>query len=1151
MDIRIPSQLGDEIWWGGLYDLAGARAMAAAISQRQKFTLIITEDAKSAQQLTRELPFFLSADNQLPILSLPSLETLPYDLFSAHSDIIAARLATLWRLTNIKEGVLIMDLPSALQRLSPVEYVQSQVLLLKKGERISLAKLSKQLQQLGYQAVSQVGEHGEYALRGSLVDIFPSAAKKPLRIDFFDDEIDSIHHFALDSQRSTDAVDALNILPAREFAMTEASISAFRQRYRQQFAGDPQASGIYRDISNGIVPSGIEYYLPLFFDECASIFDYIPANSLIIDASLASFDAFWQNLENRYQQRNANIERPILAPDALFLDQEQFAKKCRRYPVVHLQHFALPENQHPQQQNFISHKAPSVALNARAENPHLLLQHFIDRYDGKILFIAQSIGRQQNLRDLLQRMGIDATLVQDFQSALKSPARHLLGVAGLIHGMYCEDLCIISEAQIYGERAAPAQKSKHHGASKDIANIINSLADLSIGAPVVHESHGIGRYMGLKTLTIGDIEHEFLMLAYADDDKLYVPVSDLQLISRYSGASSEHAPLHKLGSDLWSKHKARAAKEARDVAVELLAINAKRQSQQGFGFALPISEYALFASGFLFAETPDQQQAIDDVLNDMQAPTPMDRVVCGDVGFGKTEVAMRAAFLAAYNHRQVCILAPTTLLAQQHFENFQDRFGNWALKIAQLSRFVGKKQQDATVQALADGSVDIVIGTHTLLQDKIKFKNLGLVIVDEEQRFGVRHKEQLKKLRAAVDILTLTATPIPRTLNMAMAGLRALSIIATAPKLRMAVKTFVSEWDDITIKEACEREFARGGQVYFVHNEISSIERIASELKKLLPRARIAIGHGQLSERELETVMLDFYHQHTDILLCTTIIESGIDVPNANTIIINRADKFGLSQLHQMRGRVGRSHHRAYAYLFSPPSASISTDAQKRLEAIASLEELGAGFTLATHDLEIRGAGELLGAEQSGQIQQVGFNMYNDMLRRAVAALKNGEDFDAALPMDAGVKVDLALPMLLPSDYVFDVHIRLMLYKKIASQQDAAGLKEVRAELIDRFGALPVAADYLLQIAHLKLAAAKLGALSINADSRGGKLSFADQNLIDHGKLIACLQGAPQVFKIDNSSTLKYQKPLPEPQQRIDFIWEIFDNISDSSFFIG
>lgn len=1140
----VPQHPGNEFIWGQLYGSARALAIAEVARQHQGLTLVVADTTQEAWLLEEAVKFFI-ADADFPVLHFPDWETLPYDVYSPHQDIISERLSTLYQLPRTQRGLLIIPVSSLTLRLAPQSFLEQQAFVAKIGDRLDIDALRGRLEQAGYQCVSQVMEHGEFAVRGSLVDLFPMGHDLPYRLDLFDDEIESIRDFDPETQRSSGKHDEIRLLPAREFPFDDTAITRFRGAWRSRFEGDPQNASVYRSVSDGLAAAGIEYYLPLFVEETATLFDYLPANTLVLNQEglAPTLEHFWEQLALRYEQRRHNIERPILSPDELYLRQQDVQQALGAYPRIRLQHFESADTGQAAH-NFGGSQPRSLQLQTQESDPSARLRLFVQGCERKLLFVAESAGRRESLLELLRSLDIYPKQVQSWPELNQSDEQHFISVAPLNEGLELPHLVIITESQIFGERASQRRRRSKSSSQKDAEAIISSLADLSLGAPVVHEHSGVGRYIGLQSLKIGDIEQEFLTLEYANEDKLYVPVSDLHLVTRFSGTSPENAPLHRLGSDTWGKQKARAAKQARDVAAELLAIHAKRAAREGQKFTLNHGEYELFAAGFPFEETADQQDAIEAVLEDMQKLQPMDRVVCGDVGFGKTEVAMRAAFLAAMNQKQVCILVPTTLLAQQHYQNFLDRFADWPVRTEALSRFGGKKHQDQVVAGLAEGKVDIVIGTHKLLQPDIKFKDLGLVIVDEEQRFGVRHKEQMKKLRAEVDILTLTATPIPRTLNMAMAGLRDLSIIATPPQRRTGVKTFVNEWNPDLIREACQRELSRGGQVYFVHNKVENIHKIAAEIEEMIPEARAAVAHGQMSERELEQVMLDFYHQRVNLLVCTTIIESGIDVPTANTIIINRADHFGLAQLHQMRGRVGRSHHRAYAYLIAPPPKVMTPDAVKRLEAIESLEDLGAGFTLATHDLEIRGAGELLGQEQSGQIQEVGFTMYTELLERAVKALKNGEEFDAELPTDSGPQIDLGIPALLPSDYVPDVHMRLMLYKRIANADSVEELKDIQIELIDRFGLLPDGAKNLMEVTRIKRTAQSLGITRIDAGNKGGRVEFSPKTTIDPAVLIMLIQRHPVIYRFDGADKLRFRMELDTASERLSFISDMLDDFS-------
>ncbi|MBI5462870.1 MAG: transcription-repair coupling factor [Gammaproteobacteria bacterium] len=1146
--LQLPSA-GAHARWGGLHGDSLVLALAMAADAARPL-VIVTPDTQSAERLQQNLDFFTGATDQ-PRLSFPDWETLPYDAFSPHQDIVSQRVACLYRLPELRHGVLILPVATLLQRVAPRDYLAQSSLLLDVGERLDMDKLRGQLDQAGYRYVSQVMERGEFTVRGSLLDLYPMGAELPYRIDLLDDEVESIRTFDPETQRSIAKVERIRLLPAREFPLNDSAITRFRQTYRARFEGDPQRSVIYRDVSQGIAPSGIEYYLPLFFATTATLFDYLPADAVLAtlpDCDTAA-ESFWTQLEDRYEQRRHDIERPLLRPDELYLTREELRTFTTRLARLELDRFEL-ERPTAADRNFVTRALPDVSFKARSPEPAAQLKQFIAEFvtghngrGGRILIVAESAGRRESLRDLLRDQGIQPSTCESWAEFVGTDMPLALGIAPLEQGLLLRDrgLAVITETQLLGQRTHQRARRK---AVRDPETLIRDLADLAPGAPVVHEDHGVGRYLGLQKLHVGALETEFLALEYAGGDKLYVPVASLHLIGRYTGTAPEQAPLHKLGSDQWQKARRKAAERVRDVAAELLEVQARRQARGGHAFDIHTEEYRQFASTFPFEETPDQQTAIDAVLEDLASPRPMDRVVCGDVGFGKTEVAMRAAFVAAQAGRQVAVLVPTTLLAQQHFQNFRDRMADWPLRIEALSRFRSAKEQKEILDALADGKVDIVIGTHKILQDDVRFKNLGLAIVDEEHRFGVRHKERLKALRTEVDLLTLTATPIPRTLNMSLSGLRDLSVIATPPVQRMAIKTFVCEWDKQTLREACLREIKRGGQVYFLHNEVESIERIARELGELVPEASVMIGHGQMRERELEQVMLDFYHRRCNLLVCTTIIESGIDVPTANTIVINRADKLGLAQLHQLRGRVGRSHHRAYAYLITPPRGAMTSDAVKRLEAIASLEDLGAGFTLATHDLEIRGAGELLGEEQSGQIQEVGFTLYTELLERAVKALKQGKQPQLDRPLDHGAEIDLHIPMLIPDDYLPDVHARLILYKRIASAADTEALRELQVEMIDRFGLLPQPVKNLFAVTELKLLALPLGIKKIDAGENAGRILFNPEPTVDPVRVIRLIQTQPKRYKLEGADKLRFFADMSDAAARIEAVGGVLRELS-------
>ena len=1133
----LPPDSRRTLCWGQLHGASPALLIAAATRYRG-LVLAVVPDSQIALRLEIELRVF--GGESLDILAFPDWETLPYDVFSPHQDIVSQRLTALYRLPQRKRGVLVVPVATLMQRLAPRDYLDRYALLLKVGERLDPEDFRRRLEAAGYVCVSQVVEHGEFAVRGSIIDLFPMGAERPYRIELFDDEVESVRDFDPDTQLSVAKVKQIELLPAREFPLDKETISRFRQAYRRQFEGDPQRSAIYRDISAGNAPGGIEYYLPLFFEQTATLFDYLPEATLVVllEGVTEAMAAFREQLMDRYEQHRYDAERPLLPPPALFLEAVQVERALARYLRVELREAGDGGTNYP------TAPPPVLPLEPRAERPTAALENFLAEFPGRVLFAAESAGRREVLLDTLRGYGLKLQVCESWTEFLaREDLRLALTVAPLEQGLLLTDppLAIIAEPQLYGERV---RQVRRRGSNRDPDAIIRNLTDLNPGTPVVHEEHGIGRYAGLERLEVAGIDGEFVVVEYAGGDRLYVPVASLHLLSRYTGASPESAPLHKLGSGQWEKVRRKAAEQVNDAAAELLDIYARREARPGHAFSLTETDYFAFAAAFPFEETPDQQAAIEAVIADMRADKPMDRVVCGDVGFGKTEVAMRAAFVAVQDGRQVAVLTPTTLLAQQHHQNFLDRFADWPVRIELLSRFRSAKQQAQTLQALAEGQVDILIGTHKLLQEGIQFKRLGLTIVDEEHRFGVKHKERLKSLRTEVDVLTLTATPIPRTLNMAMAGLRELSIIATPPVGRLAVKTFVGQWNKALIQEACQRELKRGGQIYFLHNEVETIQRMATQVAELAPGARIAIAHGQMRERDLEQVMLDFYHRRCNLLICTTIIESGIDVPSANTIIINRADKLGLAQLHQLRGRVGRSHHRAYAYLIVPPRKAMTVDAVKRIEAIESLEDLGAGFMLASHDLEIRGAGELLGEEQSGQIHEVGFTLYMDLLERAVQALKAGRVPELDRPLDHGPEIDLQSPALIPDDYLPDVHSRLILYKRIASARDDGELRELQVEMIDRFGLLPEPVKNLFRVTGLKLRATPIGIKKIEASPKGGRIVFGPEPKVDPAKLVQLIQQQRSVYKLDGKDKLRFVKELPDAETRVAEVEKLLAGIA-------
>ena len=1128
--------------WGRLIGASAALAAAELAGSIDRPVLMLAEDPRHADQLEAEIRFF--AGPGVPVQHFVEWETLPWDSFSPHQDIISERLNVLAALPNMQKGIVVAAASVLQQRLPPVNYVQARSLSLSTGQTLQREAFTSALVAAGYYRVPQVSEHGEFAVRGSLIDIFPMGTGTPVRIDFLDDEIESLRYFSAETQLSGEKVNDISVLPAREVPLDVDAIHLFRDRYRERFEGQPGKSRVYREVSDGIAHGGIEYYLPLFFDTTATLLDYVPGDCVVLAPSALDslLRQFWVEAKERYELCSLDPERPILKVDETFLAPESVSRQLGRFAHISYSAQSLAEGQNTR--NHDTRLPPAMKIEARYEDAAASLMQFLEGFDGRVLFSTDSPGRREQLFDLMSGRGLDLARVDDWQSFKELEQRIGVAVAPVENGVLLPgaEVGVISEQQLFGERTKTRRRKRR--SDRDPESIIRQLNDLEPGSPVVHEEYGVGRYQGLISLEAGGIMAEFLHLEYADGDKLYVPVHALDLISRYTGASPETAPLHRLGSDQWEKAKRRAINKIRDVAAELLDVYARRAARPGHSFHWPETEYRTFESGFPFELTEDQAHTIDDVLGDLASDQAMDRVVCGDVGFGKTEVALRATFAAVHDGKQVAVLVPTTLLAQQHGHNFRDRFADWPIRVEVLSRFQSAKQVKDIVAGLRSGNVDVVIGTHRLLQHTKDFKDVGLVIVDEEHRFGVRHKEAIKSLRSEVDILTLTATPIPRTLNLALGGLREMSLITTPPAERLAVKTFVSEWSDVIIREACLREIKRGGQVYFIHNRVEDIGRIAERLEKLVPEASIRIGHGQMPERELEQVMIDYYHRRFNVLLCTTIVESGIDVPTANTIIINRADRFGLAQLHQLRGRVGRSHHRAYAYLMAPPKAVMTADAIKRLEAIDSLEDLGSGFTLATHDLEIRGAGELLGDAQSGQIQEIGFSLYTELLGRAVDSLRAGDEPDLEAPLHAGVDINLHIPALLPEDYVPDVHLRLILYKRISATESARELRELEVELIDRFGLLPVSAKNLMRIAAIKKSAAALGIEKIDAADGGGYLVFGSESRIDPVALVQLVQNDSRKYRLKGSHRLQIRDDLSDLETRFSTIENLLRDLA-------
>lgn len=1130
--------------WGNLNGAALGLAIAEAASAARRFTLLLTADSQSAERLEQELGFFAP---DLPVLHFPDWETLPYDLFSPHQDIISQRVASLYRLPELDHGVLVVPITTALHRLPPRRFLLGSSLVLDVGQKLDVEQMRLRLEGAGYRCVETVYEHGEFAVRGALIDLFPMGSDLPYRIDLFDDEIETLRTFDPETQRSVDKVESIRLLPAREFPLDKKAVTDFRGRFRERFDVDFRRCPIYQDLASGITPAGIEYYLPLFFEKTETLFDYLPGNTQVfsLPGIEQAAEQFWSDVRSRYEERRVDPERPLVPPAELFLPVEDCFARLKASPRV----VADPSDLAPGvgRERFPTRALPDLAIEGKASEPLAALRRFLEEFPGRVLFSAESAGRREVLLELLARLKLRPQEVAGWPEFIASSERLAITIAPLDEGLLLDEpaLALVAESPLFGQRVMQRRRRERRSDGGD--NVIKNLAELREGAPVVHIDHGVGRYLGLITLEIEGQAAEFLALQYAEEAKLYVPVASLHLIARYTGTDDALAPLHRLGSETWQKAKRKAAEQVRDVAAELLDIYARRAARKGYAFKDPLADYATFSAGFPFEETPDQQAAIEAVVADMLAPKPMDRLVCGDVGFGKTEVAMRAAFVAVHSGKQVAVLVPTTLLAQQHYNSFRDRFADWPVRVEVMSRFKTAKEVEGAANELAEGKVDIVIGTHRLLQGDIRFKQLGLVIIDEEHRFGVRQKEQLKALRSEVDILTLTATPIPRTLNMAVAGMRDLSIIATPPARRLSVRTFVMEQQNTVIKEALLRELLRGGQVYYLHNEVKTIEKCAADLAELVPEARIGIGHGQMHERELEQVMSDFYHKRFNVLVASTIIETGIDVPSANTIIIERADKFGLAQLHQLRGRVGRSHHQAYAYLLTPPRKQMTEDAQKRLEAIANAQDLGAGFVLATHDLEIRGAGELLGEGQSGQIQAVGFTLYMEMLERAVKSIQKGEQPNLEQPLGGGPEINLRVPALIPEDYLPDVHARLILYKRIASAADEDGLKELQVEMIDRFGLLPEPTKNLVRLTLLKLQAEKLGIKKVDAGPQGGRIEFAADTCVDPLVLIKLIQGQPKRYKFEGATQFRFLVPMERPEERFNTLEALFERLVPQS----
>jgi transcription-repair coupling factor (superfamily II helicase) len=1128
--------------WQQTFGSATSLALANAAANSQGPLLLICQDNESVEQFKRELRYFCNKlpnrTDPLQVFSLPDWETLPYDNFSPHQDIVSDRLSALYHLPDLQQGILVTSIGSLMHKLPPKKYIRGNSLDLIVGQQLSIQAMRTQLVDAGYQAVDSVFEHGEFAVRGSILDIYPMGSRFPYRIDLLDDEIETLRTFNPETQRSDQRIEQIRLLPGREYPLDANGITAFRSNFREKFDVDLRQCPLYQDVSDGISSPGLEYYLALFYEHLDSLFDFLPSNTTCckIGDLAGAGQNFWQDIQRRYEDRQIDHYRPILPPTDIFLTIDTVLAALKQFKqisfasgstAISLQNLRLPE----------------LSSDAKLKAPFAAVEQFIEQNpEQRILFCAESAGRRETLLEVLKQIQIKPEQFEHLQDFVDSTSSCGIIVAPLDQGLWLEDkkLLLITEAQLFGNRIA--QRRRRNKKQSDTDFIIKSLTELSIDDAVVHLDHGVGRYLGLQTINTDGQDTEFLTLEYANAAKLYVPVLSLHLISRYGGAEQDTAPLNHLGSDQWLKTRRKAAEKIRDVAVELLDIYAQREAKKGYKYIWSSDEYDKFASSFPFEETADQENAIEAVLDDMKNGRSMDRLVCGDVGFGKTEVAIRATFVAVQNSKQVAMLVPTTLLAQQHYESFKDRFADWPIVIEVISRFKSASEQSETLKKVAVGKVDVLIGTHKLLHGDIDYSNLGMLIIDEEHRFGVRQKEKLKAIRANVDILTLTATPIPRTLNMALAGIRDLSLIVTPPARRLSVKTFVRQEQDSLVVEAVSRELLRGGQVFYLHNEVKSIEATAEHLRNIVPQARICVAHGQMAERDLEKVMADFYHKRYNILVCTTIIETGIDIPSANTILIHRADKFGLAQLHQLRGRVGRSHHQAYAYLLLPNDGKLSADANKRIEAIQSASTLGAGFTLASHDLEIRGAGELLGDEQSGHMQKIGFSLYTEMLEQAVAAIKAGRRPDLDMDLSKSIEVNLRIPALIPEVYLPDVHLRLIMYKRISASLDDDDLRELQVEMIDRFGLLPEPLKLLFRVTQLKLNAEKYGIKKIDANVKTGRIDFKTQTPIDPMSLVEMIQNDPQTYKLAGANSLQFTHNCDEGADKLDFISELLDN---------
>ncbi|MFT4863098.1 MAG: transcription-repair coupling factor (superfamily II helicase) [Pseudohongiellaceae bacterium] len=1137
-DLSLPSDNYQSAYWSDAHGFAPTLAIFEAAMASDGPMLVVCQDNETVERFKRELAYFCKQHEGIEVFSLPDWETLPYDNFSPHQDIISDRLNALYHLPELTSGILVLSITSLMHKLPPHSYITANSLNLKVGQTLDLIEMRRQLSLSGYQAVESVVDHGEFTIRGSILDVFPMGSDHPFRIDLFGDEIETLRVFDPETQRSHDQVSEIRLLPAKEYPLDARGVTAFRSNFQEQFDIDLRQCPLYQDVSDGLNSPGLEYYLALFFTELNSLFDYLPQSTTLVRVGdLTRYgQAFWRDVETRYENRQIDRFRPVLKPAQVFVPVDSVLTELKQFKQIEFK-------AHSQSLSLETSPLPNFGANALSLQPFVEVKEFIDQHKPKILFCAESAGRRETLIELLRQADISPTVCNSWQDFLNSKESCLITVAPLDQGLWLpkRNLVAISESQLFGDRVAQRRRRKRTVSNTEF--LIKSLTELRLNDAVVHSDHGVGRYRGLETIVTDGQANEFLMLEYASNAKLYVPVASLHLISRYGGADQDSAPLNSLGNDQWRKLKRKAAEKIRDVAVELLDIYARRQAKKGVSYVVDQLEFEKFSASFPFEETADQETAIEAVVNDMKDDLSMDRLVCGDVGFGKTEVAMRAAFIAVSNNKQVAILVPTTLLAQQHYESFKDRFADWPFVVEVVSRFKTSSQQDAVLEQVRQGKVDILIGTHKLLHGSVVYKDLGLLIIDEEHRFGVRQKEKLKSLRANVDILTLTATPIPRTLNMALSDIRDLSLIVTPPAKRLSVKTFVRESQDSLVNEAVSRELLRGGQVFYLHNEVKTIARAAEHLHALIPQARVAVAHGQMAEKDLEKVMADFYHKRYNILVCTTIIETGIDIPSANTIVIQRADKFGLAQLHQLRGRVGRSHHQAYAYLLTPRVSEMSADAQKRIEAIQAASALGAGFTLASHDLEIRGAGELLGDEQSGHMQKIGYSLYTEMLEEAVAAIKSGKSPDISLDHDKSIDINLRIPALIPEEYLPDVHTRLIMYKRLASAKTRDELEDLQVEMIDRFGLFPEPLKRLISVTALKLDAQRYGIRKIDANVRTGRIEFAPDTCVDPMSLVTLIQTESLTYKLTGANQLSFNHDCEDPQDKLDFINQVLGKL--------